>query len=646
MLSLFRRLSKSTIGSGIIAIVGLLILIGFAAGGIQSLSLGGGGGLDSSTLASAGKFTVTDRDMSSAMQRRLAQVRQQNPEADYATLGGDFDPLLQSLIDDRALQTFADNHGLVLSKPLIDAEIANIPGVKGLNGKVSPQNYQAFLSQQRLSDADLRQLISGSILQRLLVTPAASSARVPVGVASPYASMLLEQRKGEVALIPVTGFEAGLNPTDAQVRQYYQQNRNGYVIPEQRILKLARVGPDQVAHKQASDQEIADYYKAHQDIYGVKDIRVISQAVVPDQKVADSIAQRARGAASFVEAVKPAGLSAEDVSVGPQTRQQFTDLTSDKVAAAVFDAKPGTIVGPIQSNLGWHVVRIESAKTQAGKSLAQARSEIATQITTDKRKTALADMVNALQDSLDGGSNFDEAAKKAGLSVTTTPPITASGTALKDSSYTFPKDLDPALKTGFELAPSDEPVVEQLAGDMGFALVAPAEVTPAAPAPLASIAAKVKSDWIQTEALKKAKAVADEIAAKARGKGSLADAVKQAGTRLPPPQAVKVSRLQLSQMRDKVPAPLKALFNGTEGKTKVGSDPQGRGFYIVKIDQIIPGNALNQPGLISEVQTEFGQPLAQEYAQEFLTSLKQNIKIRRNPSAIEATRKRITNPAG
>ena len=114
MLRSFRRLSKSTIGTSIIAGVGLLILIGFAAGDIQSLSLGNGG-MSSDTLAKAGSLEITDRDMSSLMQQRLAQVRQQNPEAGYSALAGDFDPILDSLIGQRALQAFANDHNFILS---------------------------------------------------------------------------------------------------------------------------------------------------------------------------------------------------------------------------------------------------------------------------------------------------------------------------------------------------------------------------------------------------------------------------------------------------------------------------------------------------------------------------------------------------
>jgi peptidyl-prolyl cis-trans isomerase D len=644
MLSSFRRLSKSTIGTSVIAIVGLLIIIGFAAGDIQSLSIGNGS-LPANDLAKVGSQEISDRAMSSAMQRRLAQVREQNPEATYANLADDFEPLLQGLIDQAALQAFASKNGFVLSKRLIDAEIANIPGVKGLNGQVSTAGYQQFLARQQLSDAEVRSFISGSLLERLMITPAASSARVPIGMATPYASMLLEQRQGQIALVPVSIFAAGLNPTDQQVQQYYTANRSRYMVPEQRVLKIATIGEGQVANVSASPQEIEAYYKAHQDVYGAKDIRNISQAVVQDPKVAAGIAQRAKSGQSFVEAVKPAGLGPADVAVGEQSRTQFTGNFGDKVAAAAWSAQPGDVVGPIQSPLGWHVIKIEGAKTQPGKSLDAVRGEISKQLTADKHKNALADLVNKIEDELDGGASFDEAAKKASLTTTTTPLVTASGEARGDASYKFPADLAPALKSGFEIAPTDEPVVEQLADDKGFALVAPAQVVPAAPAPLQTIRDRVKADWIHQQALNQAQAFAKSVAAKATGGTSLADAAKARGKSLPPVQSVSLRRIQLSQLGDKVTAPLRVIFSTAAGKTQIGPDPQGRGFFKVKVDNNVPGNAMTQPGLITEVQNEFREPLAQEYAQELIAAIRQSAGVRRNEAAIAATKKRITNPA-
>ena len=70
--------------------------------------------------------------------------------------------------------------------------------------------------------------------------------------------MLLESREGEGAVVPIGAFRSGLKPTDADLQQYYTANRNRYMVPEQRVLRIARIGPEQVANLTASDQEIVD----------------------------------------------------------------------------------------------------------------------------------------------------------------------------------------------------------------------------------------------------------------------------------------------------------------------------------------------------------------------------------------------------
>ncbi len=151
MLASFRRLSKSTVGSIIMVLFVLAILASFALGDMANVA-GGNFGLSGSSLAKVGGQQVTDRDISGAMERRLTEVRQQNPEADYSTIAKDFDAILGTLIDERTLQAFADQTGFTLSKRLVDAEIANIPGARGLDGKFSDQAYQSFLAQQRMTD--------------------------------------------------------------------------------------------------------------------------------------------------------------------------------------------------------------------------------------------------------------------------------------------------------------------------------------------------------------------------------------------------------------------------------------------------------------------------------------------------------------
>ena len=641
MTAAFRRLSKSWAGKTIMVVFFLLILMSFALGDMANLGTGtfGSGG---SALVEIGDEEITDRDMSSMMERRLAEVRQQNPEADYSTIARDFEPLLSQLIEQKTLQAFADKFGFRLSKRLVDAEIANIPNARGLDGRFSEQAYAAFLAQQRLTDAEVRNLISSSILQRLLITPLATSTRIPVGYATPYASMLLEERFGEVAVVPTEAFRAGLSPTDADLQRYYAANRARFMVPEQRVLRLARIGPEQVSGVSASNQEITAYYNANQATYAAREIRVLNQAVVPDRNTANAIATRARGGASFAAAAAPAGLSPADLAVGAQSRSQFAGVAGEAVANAAFSGAAGAIVGPVQSDLGWHVVQVQSIRREGGKSLDQARAEIGARLIVEKRKEALTDLVTRIEDAIAEGSNLTEAAALAKIPVTETPLITGSGQALGNPAFRFPAELAPALKSGFELSPSDEPMVETLPNEAGYVLVAPAQVVPAAPAPLARVRAQATEGWINQQALARAKAVATAIAAKTARNVSLAQALKDAGVPLPAVRPVSMRRIQMSEMGENVPPPVRILFSLGAGKSRLVADPNGRGLTVVKVNRIVPGNALTQPALIGQVQNEFRQAVAEEYARQFLAAVRAEIGLKRNEEAIAAAKKRIT----
>ena len=643
MLSAFRRLSKSAVGTMIMVLFLLTILASFAIAdmsGVGSGQFGSGGG----ALVRVGDERITDRDVDSAMRRLLTDARQQNPEATYATIANQFGPLLDSMIDERALLAFAADHGFVLSKRLVDAEIANLPQTRGLDGKFSEQAYGAFLQQQQMTDADVRRLLQLALTQRLVLAPAVVNARVPLGVARPYAAMLLERRDGQIATVPASLFRAGLNPSDGDLQSYYAQNSRRYMVPEQRVLRVAKISAENMAGAKPSEAEIAAYYKANQATYGGSETRVISQAVVQDRKVADGIAARARSAASFAAAAAPAGLAAADVTVGAQSRAQFSGLAGDAVAGAAFSAAKGAIIGPIRSDLGWHVIKIEDIRGASGRSLAQAHDEISGLLAAAKSKEALTDLVTRVEDQIDGGASFAEAVAAAKLTAATTPAINGTGTARSDPAYRFPADLAPALKAGFEMAADDDPEIVTLPNDAGFALVDVENVIGAAPAPLVEIRDRVREDWINRKASDRARAVASEIAAKAARGEDLGKAVAAAGASLPPVQPLNARRIQISQADANVVAPLKMLFTLTEGKSRLVADPQGRAFFIVKNIKITPGNALSSPTLIAQTQAAFQQTSSDELGAELGAAMKAEQGVKRNEKAIAATKQRITGP--
>ena len=647
MLTFFRRVANSKIGTWVIALIGIGILAGFALSDLSNFGSGNiGFGLGTNTLAKVGSQEITEQEMSDAMQRRLQQVRNEQPDADYSTIIGDFDTLLDELIDNKTLLAFADKYHFPLSKRLVDAEIAQIPQSKGPGGQFSEAAYREFLAQQHLSDAQVREILAGGLLERYMLAPIAANARIAVGMATPYASMLLESREGEAAAIPLGAFRAGLNPTDADLQQYYTQNRNRYMVPERRALRIARIGPEQVSDVTASDQEVAAYYKAHQADYAAKETRSISQVLVQDQATANAIAERAKGGATLAAAAAPAGPSAAVSSLTDQTRDAYAAVAGQPASAAVFGASSGDVVGPLKTGFGWAVVKVDSVKKQAGKSLDQAKAEISTKIAADKRKNAIEDIIDKLQDSVDAGSNFSEAVQKAKLPVTTTPLITADGKSSDDPGFKLPPELAPALKTGFQLEPSDPPEIVTLPNDLGYALVSPGQVMPAAPAPLAQVKDQVAADWINGKAMDRARTVAAQIDAKVRQGTSLADALKQSGAPLPPVQPLALRRIQIATARGPVPPVMKMLFVLSSGKSRMFPDPQGRGFFIVKVDKITPGNAMAQPALIGQMQNELQQGVSEDYARQFLAAMRKQLGVKRNDSAIQSMKSRLATSAG
>jgi peptidyl-prolyl cis-trans isomerase D len=645
MISSFRRFSKTKGGLAVLGLFFALILVGFALGDIQNV-MSGGFGSGSSAVAEAGDEELSSQELDLALRRRLTQLREQDPTAGNAAIARDFDPLLDALIEMTALRAFAKDQNILVSNRLLDAEVAQLPGARGLDGKFSDQSYQQFLQRQQMTDPQFRKIFGDQILRGLLLVPVAEKAKVPVGMARPYASMQMELRDADISLIPAALFAGKVGePTDAQLATYFAQNRGRYAVPEQRVLDIVRIGPEQVASVKPTDKDVADYYAANQATYGGKVQRVISRAVVANQVAATALANKLKSGASFVDAVKPLGFSAADISLGPQTREEFARLTTQQVAAAVFanNVGGGSVVGPLRTDLGFIVVKVERIQQLSGKSLEAARPEILERLSGDKRKDALQDLVARLEDSVSSdGATISEAARALGLAVMRTPAITSSGKSLKDGGYAFPAALAPALKTGFELDPEDDPTVAILTEGSDYAMVGVDQLIASAPPPMAEIRTRLVADWKAAQARDLARTAAAAIAGKVAKGADLKSAVAAANIGAPPPQKMSLRRLQLAQFQGQVPPALGIMFSLANGRSRMVAGQGGQGFLIVKVTKIVPGDATLQPQLISQLQREFEQPLSLEYAQQFNNAVRADVGVKRNEKLIEAARKQYS----
>lgn len=642
MISFFRRALSSWI---ILGLLGLIMIAFIVTGvgtpsGIDQIT----GGVRGDTIAKIGDRSLGSTEVAQRLQNAQQNAAQENPSLDMATFlnSGAYESIVAQLIGAAALEDWGRAQGLTTSKRMVDGEIASIPAFQGPTGTFDEAAFRAALSQRRMSEAQLRRDISGDMLRRQLLVPVGGGNRAPASLAEPYAGLMLEQRSGEVGIVPTALVPMGAPPSAADISGWYSRNARRYTIPERRVIRYAIIGKEHLGPAATvSDAEIAAFYKANAATYGGTEVRSFSQVVLPDEKTARAFAADMKAGSSFEAAARKAGFTPQDTALGVQTREQLTSLASAGVAQAAFTTPAGGTTQPIKTPLGWHVLHVDKVETKTARPLSAVRAEIAESLGKQKEVEAIADLVSAIEDEIAEGASFDEVVRSRKLAAVTTPPVLAGGQAPDSPGWKTPAELSVLLKTAFEASSDDDPTVETLGNGQLHALLKVGEIFPAAPVPLEKIRDRVVGDLMVDRAQKKAKQVADAIKAKVDSGMPLARAIAEAGLNLPAPKPAGGRQIDIARSGKDVPPPLALMFSMKAGTTRTLEAPGKGGWFIVRLDSVKKGNVAEAPGLVEATRAEFNGVIAQEYVAQFAKAVEATIEIKRNDAAIAKLRKEL-----
>ncbi|HYG47474.1 MAG TPA: peptidyl-prolyl cis-trans isomerase [Allosphingosinicella sp.] len=643
MLSIFRRGFMAKIML-VFLVIGLfaIVITGFGTGGS---GMGGLGGMSGATVATVGGEALTSERLRDETQRQFDRIRQGQPELDIPTFlrQGALDEVLEQLIDLTASAVFGREQGLGVSRQMIDREIASMQDFHDVTGRFDESIFRSILARENLSEVQLREEIATRLLQRQLLGPVARSAHVPAALAQQYASLLLESRTGIVGAVPTAAMGAGAEPSDAEIAAFYRTNQARYTIPERRVIRYAVFGAENVAaQSQATEAEIQAAYRSN-PAFAAGESRRLSQVVL-DEAAARALAQKVAAGTAFAAAAAQAGRSAADIALGVNTREAFAAKSSPAVAAAVFGAAKGATVGPIRGPFGWHVVKVEDVIVTPARPLASVRGELAAQIQQRKAANALNDLATRIEDAISDGSTFDEIAAANKLPVRETAPVTATGAAPDVADWQAPPELQPLLEGAFALEPGEDPSVETIQENQRYALVAVARAVPAAAPPLAAIRDRIKADLVVRRASERARAVASAIVARINGGMAPAQAFAQAQVKLPPLETLTATRREIARANAQVPPPLAMMFSLPRGKARLLPAPDGRGWFVVYLERIVPGDASKEPGLAQAVRTQFGAIIGEEYARQFTGAVRAALKVEKNDEAVRQLRREMLGP--
>lgn len=639
MLSFFRRFVNSRVGVLVTFAVLALIALAFAAGDVTGIASSGGGILGSPVATVDGQ-SIAEGDVRKRAQEEVRFAQQQQPGLDLATfvsLGG-VDAIVDRMVNGLALEAFAKDNGIRVSRALIGSELQSIPAFRGLDGKFDQAAYSRLIAERGLTDAQVQAEVARDRLAQFLLVPHQGAAQVPAQVALPYASLLLEQRSGAIGLVPVQAVPAGPAPTAAEQQQWYRTHLQRYTVPQRRVIRYGIVTPDQVAARTApSDAEIQQAYRADSQRYAARQTRTIALVTVLDQKAADALAAKVRGGTPLADAARAAGLEARtlDAVDKPQAAAQ----TSAAAADALFAASQGSVVGPQRANIGFIVARVEKVTDKPAVPLAQARPEIVRTLTAQKTAAELQRIQDAVDDSLGDNASFNEVVADQKLTAQTTAPVLADGRNPEAPASAPDARLQPIVAAGFAAEEGDTPTIAPLGQDGSFAVVGLDRVVAAAPQPLDKVREQVARDVVADRRQRRAKELADAALAKVNRGVPLATALQQTGLNPPAPRPVKATRAQLNAGQRGVEPALALLFSMPAGSTKLLPSEAAGGFLLIHLDRIVPGDARSRPGVIAATRGDLGRVIGAEYAQQFVNAAGMTVGVKRNADALARLKK-------
>lgn len=642
MISFIRKLLGSRWGA--VFALAFIVLVGFAFALGDVTGSGSFGGLSQGHVAKVGDRKIGLGEFQDLLDNSLRAERRDNPTLDMAKFveSGGLDGTLERLINRYALSAFGEEHGIAVSKRLVDSEIRKLPNVTGPDGKFSEQAFQSFLQGLELTEQVIRDDFMQNLYAQQILPVASAGAPAPHNLALPYASLLLEKRGGNVALIPSQAFLPSAPPSDAQLQAYYRANSARFTIPEKRAISYAIFDAAIVnAKADATPQEIADYYKANARQYAASQTRDISHLVFPTEAAAKAALAKLSGGQSMAAVASELGLSATNSN--GTSREALASSASKAVADAVFATPAGKTAAPTRGGLGWYVVKVNGVNQIAARALAAVSADIAKTIAAEKKIELLSDLTSEIEDEFAGGATIADMAKANGLKVETTPKLFANGQNPASPTYKPVAEMQRILPAAFEMESDGEAQLIEIVAGEKFAMVSVADFEEAAPPPLAAMRDIVVQQWALAEGSKKAKAAAEQVQRAVLGGKSLAEAMAAIGAKLPAVEAVSGSRIDLNREGQQMPPPLAMMFAMKKGTAKTLDAGRSQGWFVVHLNEVIKGDASKNVELIAARRQELLGLLQQEYTAQLINAARAEVGVSKNDSAIKDIRSRLTN---
>jgi len=327
-----------------------------------------------------------------------------------------------------------------------------------------------------------------------------------------------EKVKLDYVLIKPEDLEAKINPDDAEIKSYYEQNKAKFQIPEKRVVRYALLDLIQLRQNTpVTDDELKAIYQQNIQQYEVPN-RVHAQHILlltggkTDAEVAeirkkaeDILAQAKKKGANFDELAKKysedPGSKAKGGDLGWVVQGQMVP----EFEKATFSLNKGEISDLIKTQYGFHIIKVIDKESAHTKPFDEVKDSIrAPYLLTqaDNQAAAISDQIAAdIRQS--NKTTLDQLAQKYHLSLADTHAVAAGEPVLELGNGQDVKDEIFHLRQGDLSLP--------LRTDRGYVVLSLKLILPAHQGTLEEVRDKVVSELKQQKANELAQSKANEL---------------------------------------------------------------------------------------------------------------------------------------
>ncbi|HET8551792.1 MAG TPA: SurA N-terminal domain-containing protein [Gammaproteobacteria bacterium] len=519
----------------------IILVIPFALWGIGNY----GGFFSPSYVAEVNGTDITPEDFSKAYQGRYQQLQQM--------FGSSYKPnpaklkkeVLDSLISQQLLTQHALKMGYRVNDQELVAQVHQMPAFS-VGGKFSVDVYRARLQQAGYTPQRFEDSIRRDLVVRQLWSGIAYSAIATNREFHNFVALSKEQRKIGYVTVKADQFLDKAHPTDAEVAAYYNNHKLQFMTPDQVSIAYIELDADQLAKNiPVKEDKLHELYQQQKQKFVKQAQRKAAHILIaPKGKGPKADAQAKAKAESILKKLHHGAdfaKLAKKYSDDPGSAKHGGDLgwvqrgeMVKPFEKALFSIdKVGEVVGPVKSQYGYHIIKLEGVRKPQQEKFAEVRDQLAREYRQKQAKDEFFKLGDKLSNlAFDHPDSLEPIHKALNL------PIRKVDNVTRDSGKGIASN--PKVRAAAFSAEAYKNGNNRLIklGDTHAVVLHDVDRQPAKLKPLADVKADIVKTLKHQAAVKQAQAVAEKIAAEVRNGKTLEAAAKAADLKVQPAKFV------------------------------------------------------------------------------------------------------------